>query len=168
MKYLQEVKKAFSEVYKIKKYYLVTLFSLLLLLLSNPLAINYKLIMDNLSIKLMVNLFIGYLLNLSFIHLILVITLSLLAGIVTSFSIFIIRRQISTNFSGSITGIITAIIAPACPSCALGIFSVLGLGGLLTFLPFKGLEIGLISLIILIITLVYLAKKINTKSCKIK
>jgi len=63
--------------------------------------------------------------------------------------------------------VLVSIVAPACPSCAIGLLSILGLGGFLAVLPFKGLELGVLGVVVLIFSTVYLSGKIVTNTCTI-
>lgn len=54
-----------------------------------------------------------------------------------------------------------------CASCGLPILSLLGLTGILAYLPFHGYEVSYISLSLLLISLYFLIKT-NSKVCKIK
>jgi|SRR3989338_2002209 len=58
------------------------------------------------------------------------------------------------------------IVGSGCAACGLPILSLLGLGGSVMYLPFRGQELSYISLILLIISL-YLLLKNNNQACKI-
>jgi len=95
------------------------------------------------------------------------IILSILSGIIISFTIYLISRQIKSGaYAG--TSVLVSLIAPACPSCAVGLFGLIGIGGLASILPFKGLEIGFIGVLVVIFSIFYLAKKVETNTCSIK
>ena len=74
------------------------------------------------------------------------------------------RERVGTG----VIGILAGIIAPGCASCALGIFSLLGLTGLLAWLPFQGLEIAILGLGLLLYSWYVLSKKVVTKVCEVK
>jgi plastocyanin len=93
--------------------------------------------------------------------------MSILAGIVVAMTIYLVKRQIKGNLKASSSSILVSLIAPACPSCAIGLLSVLGFGGFLAVLPFKGLELGFIGLGLLGVSTVYLSNKITTKTSNI-
>ena len=82
-------------------------------------------------------------------------------------SVFLVKRQISTEAYAGFASLLTGVLAPACPSCALGLLTLLGLGSFLTILPFKGAELGFLAVMVLLFSLAYLSKKIVTKGCKI-
>jgi hypothetical protein len=92
---------------------------------------------------------------------------SLLSGIVLSLSLFLLKRQLSYSAGIGLSGIITSILTPACSSCALGLAGILGIGGFLSVLPFKGMELGVVGIVLLLISIVYLSKKITMIICKI-
>lgn len=168
MEPIQSVKEAFKEVYHDKSYFFLTSLIALSLFSLNGFIRNYRIIFSDFSFKLLFGLTWGIFVSYSKWSLISLITMSLLTGVVISFSIFLLRRQISSSVSIGASGVVMAIIAPSCPSCAISIASVLGLGGLFAFLPFGGLEFGFLSIILLMISIFYLSKKIATKVCEVK
>ena len=50
-------------------------------------------------------------------------------------------------------GILVGLLVPGCASCGIGLAAALGLGGSITSLPFKGIEISLIAIILLIVSI---------------
>ncbi|MBI2102805.1 hypothetical protein HYT55_03125 [Candidatus Woesearchaeota archaeon] len=157
--------RALKEVYSRKQYYIYSLLFALFIFSLNPLLRNYKLLKAQFSWLLVLQLILASPVTSGTVPFVLLTILSILSGIVMAFSVYVIRRQISQGVNLGLTGVIIGIVAPACPSCALGIFGVLGLGGLLTILPFKGLELGFLGIFLLIISLLYLSKKIEAKVC---
>lgn len=99
--------------------------------------------------------------------LVVLLCISLLGGIVISLSLFLVRRQIQAGIGWG-SGIAVGVLAPACPSCAIGLASLLGLSGFFAVLPFKGRELGILGIGILLGSLFYLSNKISTKTCDIK
>ncbi|MBI2573397.1 hypothetical protein HYV86_06035 [Candidatus Woesearchaeota archaeon] len=93
---------------------------------------------------------------------------SILTGIVVTYMIFLLRRQVREQMGMGVVGVIAGVVAPGCASCALGIFSLLGLTGLLAWLPFQGVELAVLGLGLLIYSWYVLSKKIVTKVCEIK
>ena len=164
-KTMNEITKAFKEVYNQKKYYLISGTITALLFLFNTLINNYKLLKNEFSIHLFWALIKGAVRNVEPISLLFLVLISLLAGIVVSMSIFLLRKQIVLGAGIGSSGIIVSILAPACPSCALGLLSILGLGGFLAVLPFKGLELGFLGVIVLAFSIWFLARKITTNVC---
>jgi len=93
---------------------------------------------------------------------------ALLAGMVMAMSAFVIKRQVRMGWRAGSTGFLASVVTPTCPSCAIGLLPVLGLGGVMTALPFGGWELAFLSVAILSGTLVYLSRKVITDTCKIK
>ena len=168
MKYFSTIANACKEVYSKPSYYVVTILGGLLLMSLNAVFRNYSLLWHNFSFSLLFSLIMGLIDSLTVSAFILLSILSLLGGMVLAMSIFLIRRQWTMSASVGLPGIIIAILAPACPSCALGLLSTLGVGGILAFLPFGGTEFGILGVVILIMSIGYLSRKIVTKTCELK
>src|SRR3989338_4019416 len=164
MKYVHEIKKALKEVYESKNYLLLTSVLAFIIFSFNILITNSKLIFSNFSFQLISSLLIGSFTSISNISLIFLILISILAGIVLSMSIFLVRRQVFSTVSIGSSSIFVSVLTPSCPSCAIGLLSILGLGSFVAVLPFKGLELGFLGVILLTITLIFLSVKINTKT----
>lgn len=168
MKYLSKVIPAVQEVYTQKRYYFISIISAVVLMSLNALVRNYKLLWSNFSFSLMYSLVVGLWTSFTLGAFIILIIISLLGGVIVSMSVFLLQRQLATSASMGASGIIIAVLAPACPSCALGLFSILGLSGLLAFLPLKGLELGIMGIILLLGTITYISHKIATTVCEVK
>lgn len=98
------------------------------------------------------------------------ITISILLGILISIIVYKTKdtREKLSKKSGFLNtiGVFLAILAPGCAACGLGLIAVLGLtGAILTFLPFKGLEISVISIAILAFAILKMSKDITI--CKV-
>jgi len=167
MKSLQNIKEALEEVYNRKMYYLYTFLVAGLMFTINALLRNYKLLFPNFSLSLFFTLLTGFPSTIPLASLINLIIISLLSGIVAAMSVFLVKRQISTRAYAGFTSLLTGVLAPACPSCALGLLTLLGLEVFLTILPFKGVELGVLAVMVLLFSLAYLSEKIVTKVCKI-
>ncbi|MDO8511597.1 MAG: hypothetical protein Q7S55_05540 [Nanoarchaeota archaeon] len=168
MRHLNNIREALHEVYSERKYFLFSgLFSLLVFSL-NALIGNFKLIASQFSLVLMVDLLVSAHGTMSAVSFVSLIIISLLSGIVFSLSIFLFKRQISYSAGVGVTGIVSSILAPACSSCALGLAGILGIGGFLSVLPFKGQELSVLGIILLGVSLVYLSGKISVKVCDTK
>ena len=159
---------AIKEVYKAYGYWLVSIFFIIFIFMIHALLINYKLLFSVFSITLWLKLTVGLFSAMDPVSLIFLSIVAFFGSMVLSMSIFLVKRQLKGGFSAGGTGILVGLIAPACPSCALGLFGVIGIGGFLTTLPFKGLEFGIVGVIILLASLVYLSNKITTQVCIIK
>ncbi len=98
------------------------------------------------------------------------ITISILLGILISIIVYktknVSEKTSKGNNSLSAIGLFLAILAPGCAACGLGLIAVLGLSGaILTFLPYKGLEISVISIAILAFAIFKMSKDITI--CKV-
>ncbi|MBT4604441.1 hypothetical protein HOC01_02280 [archaeon] len=108
---------------------------------------------------------------------VMMILLSLLSAILIAMVLYALRikKQLGASqptLSGSAkasagTGIILTLIAPACPSCGIGVLSAIGLTTLGSFLPFGGQEFSILGIIVLLVAITYTAKQIEEPVCKI-
>ncbi len=165
MKYWGNLKGAFKCVYRKPWYWVISIIFALLIFSINPIIQNYRLIISD--PLLLLSLVSGIGSSTTTLHVITLTLLSILSGIVLSFSIYLVKRQVTGGLGAGAGGILVGIIAPACPSCAVGVLGLLGIGGFLSFLPFKGVELGIVGIIIIIFTLFYLSTKIMTTECKL-
>jgi len=165
---LNSIPKALYEVYSEKRYILFSgLFSFFVFSFNAAIR-NYKLLFSEFSISLFLNLIIGVHSTMSPISFVFLIIISMLSGIVFSLSLFLLKRQIAYSAGIGLSGIITSVLTPACSSCALGLAGILGIGGFLSVLPFKGLEFGVLGISLLVASVAYLSKKINITICENK
>ncbi len=165
-KYLHTTIHAFQEVYGRKPFFFVTVLASGILFSLNAVIRNYSLLRENFSFSLLFALIGGLKTSFTATSFILLVVLSVLGGMVLTFSLFVLKKQ-TASASASLPGIFGALLAPACPTCALGVVSIFGIGGLLTFLPFKGLEFSFLALALLVGSLVYLSGKISAKTCDV-
>ena len=168
MKYLNKIRPALKEVYSNRIYLVITVIVAFLIFSFNVLVTNYRILISNFSFKLLYSLFWGTLDTIEGVPLFLLITASASAGILLSMGIFLIRRQITGGIGAGSSSILASVVAPACPSCAIGLLSTLGLGGFLAVLPFRGLELGVFGVIVIAASIAYLSGKIVTQTCKIE
>jgi len=168
MKKLNHIIRALHEVYSEKKYFLFSGIFSLSVFSFNAAIRNYKLLFSEFSISLFLNLVLSAHSSMSLISFVFLVVVSLLSGVVFSLSLFLLRRQVTYSAGIGLSGIITSILTPACSSCALGLAGILGIGGFLSVLPFKGLELGVLGIILLGVSLLYLSGKIATKFCDVK
>jgi len=168
MKALQNIKAALQEVYKKKGYLVITVVFGVIVFLFNTLITNYQILISNFTFKLFFSLIAGTLGTMAIIPIILLIIISILSGVVVSMTSFLVRKQIKGTMGASSAGVLVSLTAPACPSCAIGLLSMRGLGGFIAVLPFKGLELGVAGIILLIVSLIFLSGKITTHVCKVK
>lgn len=159
---------ASKEVYKDGKYFLITGTSAVALLSLNAIVRNYKLLFGNFSFSLLWSLIYGLMASFTPLAFLFLIIISLLGGIVITYSAYLIKRQLTLQASLGTPGILIAILAPACPSCALGLLSLLGMGGVLAFLPLGGLELGILGIFLLFLSVTHLSTKIMANVCEVK
>ena len=159
--------RAFHAVYTEKVYYVSTFLFSFLIFAANPLLRNYRLLLDSPSPKLAWSLLIASPATTSLSSLVVLIIISLLSGIVFTFSLYLVRRQLSAGIGAGVSGALIGLFAPACSACAVGVFGLVGLSGFLAVLPFKGSEIGVVGIILLTGSIVYLSHKV-TGICKIR
>lgn len=108
-------------------------------------------------------LLIGGIQSMTTLSLIILIIISLLVGIVIMLIIFRMktwRAAAFTESKASYFGTLLGLAAPGCASCGIGVLSAIGLTSSLVYLPFKGVEIGVISILLLLFSIKSLAAKI--------
>ncbi|MBI2582349.1 hypothetical protein HYV87_04465 [Candidatus Woesearchaeota archaeon] len=168
MKHLSMIKEALDQVYSERRYFLFSGLFAFLMFSLNALIGNYKLIFSEFSLLLVFDLLVSVHSTMSAVSFIFLLIVSLLSGVVFSLSLFLVKRQLSYGAGIGLSGIIASVLTPACSSCALGLTGILGIGGFLSVLPFKGLELGVLSIVLLGVSLVYLSGKIVAKVCEVK
>jgi len=161
------VQEALIIVYTSKRYFFVTLLAALVIFLFNTLVSNYSLLFSDFSFSLFFSLLKGTLASMTILSIALLVIMSVLAGVITAMTVFLVKRQVKGNLKTSSSSILVSLIAPSCPSCAMGFLSLLGFGGFLAVLPFKGLELGFFGIGLLGVSTVYLSNKISIKTCSI-
>ena len=171
-------------------YVFIALVSAFLMVSFSVLILNLQLIFDSISpsytfidrVMLVFNLLGGIFTNNTAIGIALMIAASLLAGINVALLAFKLKKLRSANCKESglgAGGTIASILASGCSSCGISILSLIGIAGALTFLPFRGLEIGAGGIIILLFSIYWTSKsicavkspkcrKFSTSSSKIK
>ena len=167
-KWAGNTKYSLISVFSSPTYIIIAVAFALTLFLVNIYTINYRFLLSGVTFHKLWTLFIGGFTSIQGVALALLLANVILGGILFSFMIFLLRRQVSFTTAGSgSVGLFTALIAPACPSCALGFLATVGFGGFLSVLPFKGLELGYLAVAILIASLIYMSGKIMTETCEI-
>jgi len=159
MNVFQKTGLALKTVYSEKKYFFITFLFAFIIYAMNVFVRNFLLLKKQPSITLFLLLISGFHETIHLSGWIVLILVLILGGIVLSMSIHLIKNQVKTNHASGSSGVLLAFIAPACPTCALSIASSAGIGSLLAFLPFNGIELSYLSLILLIISLFYLSNK---------
>ncbi|MBS3137309.1 hypothetical protein J4232_02660 [Candidatus Woesearchaeota archaeon] len=161
------VREALKEVYSSKKYFFISFVVALAFFLFNVFINNYSIIFSNFSFLLFFSLLKGAIFTMTAYSFIFYILTLFLASIVAAMVIFLVRRQVNGTLGMSSSGIIVSLIAPSCSSCAIGILSMLGVGGFLAILPFKGAELWFFGVGLLGVSTVSLSNRIITKTCSI-
>lgn len=166
MRYLDNIKKSFSEVYS-PSYIFLSVFVALSIFLFNVLIINYELVLNNFNLVLIFSLVRGAVDNMLISSFFILIIVSILAGILVSLLVYKMKRSMELNKSYGVAGggIFLGVLAPACTSCGLGLLALFGYGGLLAFLPFRGLELGVIAVVLLGVGIVSVSNGIAEKTC---
>ncbi len=159
---------ALKEVYRQKRYFFLTFLVAVVLFVANPLLLNYKIFVSGFSFPLAYYLVVGSPATMTVPSFLTLIVISLLAGMVFSLSVFLLQRQIVTDATIGMGGIILGLLAPACPACAMGLLGIVGLGGLFVFLPWKGLELSIVAVGLLLLSIFLLSRKVETKICVIQ
>ena len=158
--YINSVTPAIKAVYHKKYPWIVTAIAALLIFSLNIIVINLPLLFKQFSFKLLWYLIIGGVVIAKPSSLAVLTLIALLGGVVISMSMFLVARQVQSSAAHGIFGLLITTIIPACPSCTLGVISLIGLGGIFSILPFKGLELGWIVLLLLIGSILFLSKKV--------
>ena len=166
--YIRVVITSLHTVYTQKRYFLLTILIAFFTYAGNVLFHNFKLVLGTSSLSLTLALLFAPQAMYTSFSIILLILISVLAGIVFSMSTFLLRRQFKVAVSAGSTSVLMSILAPACPACALGVFGLIGVNGFLAALPFGGIEFGILGLVILIGSTMYLSTKIQTNICELK
>lgn len=139
------------------------LFFSLIYLFALVFLLNYRLILAEGTLSLFLNLFLGLFTAFSPTD----TAITLLSALLVGINLFLIGRTIAFMSSEkhvkfSIGGAtILGLISTGCSSCGFSILSILGLGSLFSFLPFKGMELHLLSLGLLLFSAWYMLKKLR-------
>ena len=161
-----------------KKYFLIFFLVSFSLFSLSILSKNYQLIthsFSNLSLiqysKLIGSLYVGGI-ALNEVHSsIILILISLLLGITVALMTFKINSKDALTPRLNKTGTVGAVLGmatPVCAPCGIGLLSMIGLGGVLTYLPFQGTELGIMSIGLLTYSIVHIGGDIEVcKSCQI-
>lgn len=166
------MKETFSTIVRVLKqpaYALVAMGTAVAMIIISTYLLNLPLIWSMITadwtlpskISLLVKLQGGFITNNTLPALVLLILISTLAGMNLALAIhrWKTQRALSmTQKSTCATGVSIGVLAAGCSSCGLSILAMIGLAGVIAFLPFQGLELSILSIIILITTLFWLSK----------
>ncbi|MBI2565285.1 hypothetical protein HYV79_04880 [Candidatus Woesearchaeota archaeon] len=161
---------ALKTVYSEAIAWIISIIVAILVFSVNVLSTNFYLLLKNLNIQLFTYLMIGVTQSMSISSIVLLSTISALTGILASLLIYKIKsiQNISNGFySVGSGGALLGLLVPSCSACGIGLLSVLGYSSLLAFLPFRGLEIGVLGVGLLVVSIISLSNKI-VEGCKIK
>ncbi|HIH11581.1 TPA: hypothetical protein HA241_05290 [Candidatus Woesearchaeota archaeon] len=167
MKTIQILKEGLRDTYSKPFSFLITVIVAVIIFAFNILIYNYSIIATTFSWKLVLFLLGGVTASRGIVATAILTLISILTGVVVAQTVYILRRQREWNAGVGTSSIIASIIAPTCAPCALSLFGILGIGGFLTILPFKGAELSILAIIVLIGSVTYLSKKITTKICPV-
>jgi hypothetical protein len=142
-----------------KKYLALFLAAAILFFLFNLLMQNLRLLIGGITRYswssyrvIFVNVFTGSLAMLPLHSRVLLMIISILVGVVLSllvFKISVARKQAFVGTKSATLGAIFGLAVPACAACGIGLLSLIGLGSVLWYLPFKGTEVAVISVVFL-------------------
>lgn len=175
-KRLGESLKAIGTMLSNWKYLLLTMIIAAIFFAGNIYAPNLRILLSysgkpGLLFSLLKDLFIGGVSNLPIHTLVIMILIAILTGMVISLITMKVRMKIKfKEHAGkkATIGIVLGLFAPACASCGLGLISIVGLGSVLAYLPFKGIEIGILSVILLAYATYSLSSSMREcKECRI-
>tara|TARA_Y100000310_G_scaffold343027_1_gene448807 strand:+ start:4416 stop:4982 length:567 start_codon:yes stop_codon:yes gene_type:complete len=162
-----------------KWYFLVFAFISVLFFSLNVLAKNLKTLFGFLGdmplrdyLVFFANMYKGSVANTTTFSFITLVIISVLFGTVVSLMAFRINinrsLRSSINKSGT-AGMMVGATAPACASCSIGLLSFIGLAGVLSYLPFKGKELGILSIGLLSYSILNLGNGLHKPGlCQIK
>ena len=158
------------------KYLVLALIIAMTTFAGNFYTSNFKLLLSETStpdvfFKLLGDLFVGGITNYPWHTIIMLGIISVLTGIVIALIVFKLRLKTRVKNQGGVKatfGIILGLLAPSCASCGLGLISIVGLSSVPVFLPFKGMEIGILSIALLAYSIYSLCYNMSEcKECKI-
>ncbi|MFB6208799.1 MAG: hypothetical protein ABEJ56_01525 [Candidatus Nanohaloarchaea archaeon] len=119
--------------------------------------------------KLIPDLINGFILSSSLISLILTLITSVLIGLNIVLAAFrlVNASQLNKSDIGSIPGILTSIVAPACPACATTFLAFAGFTSLYALLPFNGILFKVVGILLLSGSALYTFTQIDRERCKL-
>ena len=174
------------EVFHLPLSWGIFIFSFFFVVVFNIGIINYRFYFSKPGWNEAIAVFIGTFSAILPQEVLVLIIIAILTGIVAAFLTYYFRGMRKNNRAAVATpipvgssiqggtigagslGTLLGIVAPACPSCGIGLFSLLGYSGLLAVLPFKGKELGIIGIILLLFSIVSISNKINRRTCQVK
>lgn len=159
---------AIKEVYKRPKYIAITTLVALAFIAFNIGIVNYRLFLGFPSFAVAKAVFLGTFSALPVRSVFFIILSAILTGVMVSMLFFHLNVLKGSGSSAAGGGMVLAVLAPACPSCGVGLIAALGGAGIVGSLPYAGLEITILAVILLAVVINSLANKIVKKTCDIK
>jgi len=176
-----EVKKSIKSVLRvisIKKYFVITILTAIILYSLAILSRNYQAIFA-LSRKLTFfefSKFIFALLKGSFTEnprssTLMLVIITILLGVTLALMLF--KKNATGSIRGNVTksgatGIGLGVLLPICAPCGIGLLTLIGFGGIVATLPFQGNELGVLSIGFLSYSALVVGNGIeNCKTCQI-
>ena len=144
------------------------------ILLPNRVIIQQVLFSDSSTIaskvKFVLSMFGSLSTNFSLLTASYLVLVAIIFGINVALLTFYIRRRQEVSHTkrvhlASVGGFVSAVLGIGCVACGsvilTAVFGLVGAGAIITFLPFHGLEFGVIGITLLLISTFYLVKKIQ-------
>ncbi|MSS74124.1 hypothetical protein EXS72_00585 [Candidatus Pacearchaeota archaeon] len=154
MKNKKTILTIWKEIFSKPRYLILTIVTALIMYIVTIISSDYlelKIVLKQKSINLIWNFFIGFPTTIKWYSTIALFLICILFGLFVSLNKYKSRQV--TNQKGSIIGTIglfLGMVAPGCVTCGIGLTSVLGIAGILIYLPFKGFEVSILSIVLLI------------------
>ena len=158
---------ALKEVYTKKAYIYLSIIITLLLVSLNIAVVNYRAYIDFKKPEVLVKIFFGTFYTLPVHSIMLLFISSILAGIFIALATYHMKctHKIKKYYATGSSGLLLGIIAPSCTACGIGLAAILGLTGVISTLPFDGLEISYAGILLLTWAIFSISKKITRKTC---
>lgn len=182
--YIGCVAVAWKKIFKSPVYWVIAIFSALVLLSIIILLPSYRLIgiviFGNVftlgqKLRILVTSFGAFQTNFTVSSRIFSLILSALVGINMAMFAYYWRARVASRRvqASSMFGVLVGILGVGCSACgSLAISTIFGIstaGVVINFLPFKGIELNLLSIFIIAGSIIYLAKKLQSPdTCKVK
>lgn len=171
-KSLQVLKNVFSR----PGYIATALIIALVMVAINIYLPNFRLLFSEIGnpsvlFSLLTSLFIGGFQSLPKHSIITLIIISILTGMAIALIAFKVNTKRKFAVKGkkrAIAGVVFGLLAPACVPCGIGLGSLIGLGGAIAYLPFKGIELGVLAIALLVYSVHTISYSMSEcKECRI-
>lgn len=168
MKFKRELKAGLKSAFedRRKTFSTVLVSGLFFILLALSTSINYSFQMFSAGLEYWIPAIQftirGFYLNGGWTDVILNLIYSVLVGVITTNTY--IQFRASGLEVGNLSGIAPGMLVAGCAGCGVGLLSLLGLSGILAFLPFQGLGLKIAGMMLIIY---FIARIGNPKTCSI-